>query len=223
VYVCKLDISDGFYHIPLDVANAPLLTILLPQQPGKPPLLGIPLALPMGWVKSPPYFCAATETVADNANEWLCWSYAPPHPLESLASMPTTPPLDVPPIALMSLTSVVTISPLPAPPTSVTTSPLSGPLGYIDVYMDDFVGLVQANHQCWHMVRHILMQAVEEVFHPPFPIRAASTEGTYLCQKDAARRCLLGDNEDHFGLAHWHHSSDDTPPVTPHDTTSQHI
>lgn len=62
--------------------------------------------------------------------------------------MPTTPPLDVPPIALMSLTSVVTISPLPAPPTSVTTSPLSGPLGYIDMYMDDFVGLVQANHQC---------------------------------------------------------------------------
>ncbi len=69
MYVCKLDISDGFYHIPLDVANTPLLTILLPQQPGKPPLLGIPLALPMGWVKSPPYFCAATETVADNANE----------------------------------------------------------------------------------------------------------------------------------------------------------
>jgi hypothetical protein len=167
VYVCKLDISNGFYHISLNVADAPLLAVLLPQQPSKPPLVGIPIALPMGWVESPPYLCAATETVANNANQWLGQSYAPPHPLESLNSMPTAPPLDVLPIALMSLTSMVTISLLPAPPTSVTTSSLSAPLSYIDVYMDDFVGLVQGN--CWHwcMVWHILMHVVEEVFCTP--------------------------------------------------------
>ena len=98
------------------------------------------------WVGSnPPYFCAATETVANIANQQLALSYAQPHPSESLASTPMDPLPALPLLASGSPACVVTVSPLPIPSTSVTTSPLSGLLSYIDVYMDDFMGLVQGN------------------------------------------------------------------------------
>jgi len=89
VYICKLDISDGFYRIPLEANSAPSLAVLLPAAPGEPPLVAIPLSLPMGWVELPPYFCAATETVADLANQRMPCRYAPPHRLEPTASTPT--------------------------------------------------------------------------------------------------------------------------------------
>jgi hypothetical protein len=34
-------------------------------------MIGFPLALTLGWVNSPPYFTAATETIADLANAAL--------------------------------------------------------------------------------------------------------------------------------------------------------
>ena len=34
-------------------------------------MMAIPLTRPMGWKNSPPFFCTATETVADLANEAL--------------------------------------------------------------------------------------------------------------------------------------------------------
>jgi len=185
VYMCKLDISDGFYRIPLNIMDAPALAVLLPQLPGEPPLVAIPLAPPMGWVKSPPIFCAATETIADVANARMGTSYSTPHHLEALADTPTpssrytpTTPPTVPEVA-MAVPSLDTatsasipvtepiVSSLPEPPTSVTTSPLPGPLSYIDVYMDDFMGLVQGNRRRRRVVRRILMKAIEEVFQPP--------------------------------------------------------
>jgi len=39
----------------------------------------------MGWLESVPYFCAATETVADQANNRSKAENLPPHPLEKLA------------------------------------------------------------------------------------------------------------------------------------------
>jgi hypothetical protein len=38
---------------------------VLPQENGKPITLVIPTSLQMGWVESPPYFCAATKTARD--------------------------------------------------------------------------------------------------------------------------------------------------------------
>jgi hypothetical protein len=44
----------------------------------------------MGWADSPPYFCAATETVADLANDPLDWN-PKPHRLDSDADTPPVP------------------------------------------------------------------------------------------------------------------------------------
>jgi hypothetical protein len=84
----KIDISDGFYHVALAADSAPKLAIVLPMQPGKPTLVAIPLSLPMGWVKSPPAFCAVTKTVADITNRRLPRQYAPPQRLEKFADTP---------------------------------------------------------------------------------------------------------------------------------------
>jgi hypothetical protein len=49
----------------------------------------------MGWVSSPPYFCAATETVADLANATARTSHEPsPHRLDEVSepAVPDSPP-----------------------------------------------------------------------------------------------------------------------------------
>jgi hypothetical protein len=49
-------------------------------------MIGFPLALPMGWVTSPPYFTAATETITDMANAALANDTKfPPHRLDSIS------------------------------------------------------------------------------------------------------------------------------------------
>jgi hypothetical protein len=68
VYMSKLDIADGFYRIPLRVEDIPKLGVVFPKCPGEVQLVAFPLTLHMGWVYSPPFFTAATETVADLAN-----------------------------------------------------------------------------------------------------------------------------------------------------------
>ncbi len=44
---------------------------LLPQPPGSPVILVIPLSLQMGWVESPPFFCAATKKSSNIAMEYI--------------------------------------------------------------------------------------------------------------------------------------------------------
>jgi hypothetical protein len=43
---------------------------MLPQPTGKPIVIVIPSLLQMGWVESPPFFCAATETSHDVATQY---------------------------------------------------------------------------------------------------------------------------------------------------------
>jgi hypothetical protein len=71
VYLSKIDIVDGFYRIGIRSKDIPKLGVLFPARDGEEQLIGFPLVLPMGWSQSPPIFSAATETVADLANQHL--------------------------------------------------------------------------------------------------------------------------------------------------------
>ena len=86
VYMAKFDISDGFYRLFLDPDDAPKLAVLMPKYNGEPQLVAVPLSLTMGWVSSPPTFCAASETAADIANASLFRRTMPLHHLEDAAS-----------------------------------------------------------------------------------------------------------------------------------------
>jgi hypothetical protein len=87
VYIIKVDLTDGFYRIPLRADDAPKLGLTLPTLPGEEPLVAIPLTLPMGWTESPPWFSSMTKTVTDLANDYLGSTWDPPaHQLEHLAT-----------------------------------------------------------------------------------------------------------------------------------------
>jgi hypothetical protein len=143
VYASKLDVADGFYRLGVNTRQALRLACLLPREQQEPQLVGIPLALPMGWVESPPYFCAATETVADLANSRLNLRQVPRHRLEDAALTPpvpvesattnsTAPVSPAPPCHSNAATATCPAPPSPTEPTASpaetpTTSPLESP------------------------------------------------------------------------------------------------
>jgi hypothetical protein len=70
-FMAKWDIQDGFWRLDCEHGEEWNFAYVLPQEEGKPIQLVVPSLLQMGWVESPPYFCAATETVWDVANEYI--------------------------------------------------------------------------------------------------------------------------------------------------------
>lgn len=86
VFLAKFDISDGFYRMATDPDQAPNLAVMMPRYPNEPQLIAIPLVCTMGWVNSPPTFCAMSETVADIANSRMDRTHAPAHRLEPVAA-----------------------------------------------------------------------------------------------------------------------------------------
>ena len=71
----------------LDPEDSLKLSILMPRYGGEPQLIAVPLSTMMGWVLSPPTFCAASKTMADLANASLYKHTVQPHCLEDAASL----------------------------------------------------------------------------------------------------------------------------------------
>jgi hypothetical protein len=152
VLALKCDFSDGFYRVPLASSAIPFLGVIMPYSPGEAPLIAFPLALPMGWTNSPPFFSAFTETATDIANQRLS-SQCPitrPHRLEHIA--PDTPPI----------CATHHSSSLQHP---YNHERPSRPLAQIDVYVDDFIGLAQ--RPTASAVRRTLLHTIDQVFRPP--------------------------------------------------------
>ena len=149
----KIDIADGFYRIWVRAEDIPKLGVAIPHLDGEEPLVAFPLALPMGWTQSPPYFCAMTETVADLANERIAQHHVPPpHRLEALADSPTPD-----------------IAPSPTPPQLCPNPSLAtfrAPVASVDVFVDDFIALAQGSPNRTRWVRRILMEAIDDVLRP---------------------------------------------------------
>jgi hypothetical protein len=146
----KSDLADGYYRIPLNTDQAIQLACLLPKSPGEEPLAAIPLVLPMGWKESPPYFCAATETIVDITNASLNQiEKHPPHRLEHYISIEYEPhPTELDPKI----------------PRAWRNQLYSTPLANTDVYIDDIIGLCQpAAMPPIQFVRHIFRN-IDRVF-----------------------------------------------------------
>lgn len=166
VYLIKVDISDGFYRIHVTPGDVPSLAVSFPPAPDGRKLVAFPMALPMGWVLSPPYFSAVTETGADLANQYLASSYQPgPHRLESMADAPDT--ADPPPMP--PTTVAVLPTPVPLPPPSTAPSVRRKPLEYVDIYVDDFVALAQGGPARRQRVRRTLFHTIDQVLRPLHP------------------------------------------------------
>ncbi len=71
IFMAKRDIKDGFWQMDCAAGEEWNFAYVLPQEEGKPITLVVPTFLQMGWVESPPYFCAAMETSRDISTKIL--------------------------------------------------------------------------------------------------------------------------------------------------------
>jgi hypothetical protein len=158
VHLSKIDIADGFCRIWINPNDAPKLGVVFPGAPGDKPLIGFPLVLPIGWMQSPPLFTAATETVADLANQQLQANVpSTQHRLDLLSETAPLPEEEGPPQSRGTAAA-----PIPAPVT-----PSGRPRAALkswDVYVDDFIGMVQGNHKHRRHVKRFLLHALDRVF-----------------------------------------------------------
>ena len=119
-------------------------------------MVEIPLPLHMEWKNSPPLFYTDTETVADLANKSLR-SHQPskPHKLDNRAEVIALSP--VPPLAQEhpQLTRDLYLR-----------RPKAKLLAYVDVFVDDFLGLAQGPRHRRRHVRRTLFHALDKVFRP---------------------------------------------------------
>ena len=119
-------------------------------------MVAIPLTLPMGWKNSPPLFCTATETVADLANEALrTHQPSKQHLLDIRAEAVEPPPAPL----LTQEHANLTRDPYLQRPNAKL-------LAYVDVFVDDFLGLAQGPRHHRRHVRRTLFHALDKVFWP---------------------------------------------------------
>ena len=143
----------------------------------------------MGWKNSPPIFSTATKTIADLANRRLQADGTPPtHPLEELAERVQPPdplaPVQQPPLESPSASSFPVLPPPPRDP----SLPSSGqPTSYVDVFVDDFVGLAQTDSTP-RRVSLILMHAIDDVLRP-----LESSDSAFRSQPISVKKLLKGD------------------------------
>lgn len=166
VYLSKIDIADGFYRVRLLPRDILKLGVLFPQQPGEPTLVGFPLVLPMGWVNSPPYFCAATETVADLSNARASTNYDPgPHRLYAVSetAVPERPPMQ------LEAPSDVAVPLPPAHLAGGCRSHHRKPLCHTEIYVDDYCSAAQGSPRRRRRLKSILLEALDDVFRPLAP------------------------------------------------------
>ena len=70
IFMAKWDIKYGFWRLDAEEVAKWNFSDVLPQHPGEPIYLVVPTSLQMGWVESPPFFCAALETARDVAQDY---------------------------------------------------------------------------------------------------------------------------------------------------------
>ncbi len=69
--MAKWDIKDGFWRLDCTEGEEYNFAYVLPQMEEEPIQIVITTLLQMGWVESPQYFCATTETAKAVAKEYI--------------------------------------------------------------------------------------------------------------------------------------------------------
>ena len=145
IYFSKYDISDGFWRMVVAPGEEWNFAYVLPQREGEPTRLVVPNALQMGWKESPGFFCAASETARDIAEEFAGFTGRmadlPVHKFEQHIRRPSATEVD-------------------------DIGRDAVPWAAIEVFVDDFMVMAQDKSRLEHLSRSVL-HAVEQVFPPP--------------------------------------------------------
>ena len=142
VMLAKIDLSDGFWRMLVEQDQQVNFAYVMPDPPGHPTRIVVPAALQMGWMESPAYFCAATETSRDIVQGLVTdQTELPPHCLEEY------------------------MRPKKSAKRSKSDSPAHGTY----VYVDDFIGAAVESKDGTLLGRmaRCLMHGIHAVFPPP--------------------------------------------------------
>ena len=151
----KVDIADIFYRVGLAPQDVPNLGVCFPPRIDGKTLFAFPLVFTMGWVESPSQFCSVTETVADLANKALKEQtprLRTPYQLYQVSES-TVPGIDSPIIGHIDINH-----------NQVVES--KGVLAYIDIFVDDFLGITQGNKARQEEVKRALLNSLNDVLRP---------------------------------------------------------
>ena len=198
-YIAKVDVADAFMRLWIQLHSILRLGAIIPALDGEEPMVGFPMILPMGWIDSPPYLCAITETIADLTNARLASGDLDRgfHRLDKLADSLPAPSAD-------EDTPVPAVTPPPDDilplPLIRSRGPLQAPLQTVDVYMDDFIALTQHQRKADRQaMRRTLFATLDQVLRPldptDNPCRKEPNSTKKLAKGDSAwgtRKVILG-------------------------------
>jgi hypothetical protein len=148
----KVDLKYGYWRMAVNADDAWNFLYVLPGAgPTDPIQLVIPDALQMGWSKSPPFFCAATETARDIIDDKIRNNVIlPEQPMENIM-------MDI---------NWSTVNNLEPPLT--TESDKQDFLQLIEVYINDFIGVIQStNESHLRQFSRRVLDGITKVFPPP--------------------------------------------------------
>ena len=143
VFMAKWDIKDGFWRLDCQEGEEWNFAYVLPQEEGQPVRLVVPTSLQMGWIESPPFFCAASETGRDVAAQYI----------ET-------------PVGSLSDHKFVGHSTQGDDFKTMDKAALSDKLSYlVEVYVDDYISLVvpRSKEDLKHVANAVL-QGIHDVF-----------------------------------------------------------
>ena len=160
VFMAKWDIKDGFWRLDCRDGEEWNFAYVLPQKEGEPTRLVVPTSLQMGWIESPPYFCTASETARDVAQQYV---------EQEVGTMPNHK-------FLPHTTTSKEYANLPT-----TNKAGEGGLNYmVEVYVDDFISLARATSQA--QLDHVANSVMTGV-HDVFPADAVDTNDPLSLKK----------------------------------------
>jgi len=147
IYFTKFDIQDGFWRMINELGKEYNFAFVMPTRDDEPLQIVVPTSLQMGWVESPPFFCGASETARDVADEYAeaPLGTLPEHPLEGGTKL-----------AEEELQAMLDEKP---------SDPQARLKYLIEVYVDDFIAAAQATspEELKHIAR-ALLHAIHDVF-----------------------------------------------------------
>ena len=145
IFAAKWDIKDGFWRLDCEDGEDWNFAYVLPQEEGKPIKLIVPTSLQMGWIESPQFFCAASETGRDVAADYV----------ET-------------PVGSMKDHKFIEHAAQGDDFNSLLPTKPSSKLSYmLEVYVDDYIALaIPESQQHLRHVANAVMQGIHDVFPP---------------------------------------------------------
>ena len=150
IFFAKIDIKDGYWRLRVNENGKWNFAYALPHPSADSDdvTLILCLALAMGWIDSPPFFCGVTETARDIMEDYDMDNTLEPHPLEH---------------HMMNMTQA-DVQQLPVSP-AMQQPPTPA---HKEVYMDDFLAMCQPNSR-QDLLHHsrAMLHGIHDLFPPP--------------------------------------------------------